>query len=127
MLSQAHPALSVHLCKDYETLQQQWMSLFATQRPIFWTERTPQIWQFVYFESSHCQKWHGVNYKGLVDAITSSLYLWYVYKDSYETLQQQLRPLIIAQQHPTSHAKSVPKIWHFVRNLRVLLNRHDRL
>lgn len=47
MLSQAHPTLRVHLCKDYETLQQQWMSLFATQRPIFWTEITPQSWQFV--------------------------------------------------------------------------------
>ena len=39
---------SLHAYKeDCEALQQQWMSLFATQRPIFWTEITPQIWQFV--------------------------------------------------------------------------------
>ena len=33
--------------EDFETLQQQWLSLLAVHHPICRTERVPQIWHFV--------------------------------------------------------------------------------
>ena len=79
---------------------------------------------YMEFDSSSCQKWHGIDNKEHIDAIRSTSSHLYTSKEGYETLKQQWMYLIIAQ-HPISCAERVPKTLHFVWNLRVVLGRND--
>ena len=115
------------LTEGYELLQHQWMSLLVVQHPICCAERVPQIWHFVCHPSIDLGgKWYHVKHEGLVVAIRSSSYLPYVFKEGFETPQQQWLSLI-AVKHPICHTERVPQIWLFAFHLSVDLGEkwHD--
>ena len=56
---------------------------------------------------------HGMNHKGLVDAVRRSSHPYHASKEAFEILQQQWMSLLSAQ-YDISNADGVPQIWHFV-------------
>ena len=66
---------------------------------------------------------HGMNHKGLVDAVKRSSNPYHASKEAFEILQQQWMPLFAAQ-YGISNADGVPQIWHFVWNLGVILGKN---
>ena len=56
---------------------------------------------------------HGMNHKGLVDAVRRSSHSYHTSKEAFEILQQQWMSLLLAK-YGISYADGVPQIWHFV-------------
>ena len=65
------------------------------------------------FDSSFCQKWHGIDHKEHIDAIRSTSNHIYTSKKGYDTLKQQCMSLLAAQ-HPNPRVERVLQIWCFV-------------
>ena len=68
---------------------------------------------YVKFESKPWQEMHGMNHKGLVDAVRRSSHPYHTSKEAFEILQQQWMSLLLTQ-YDISNADGVPQIWHFV-------------
>ena len=87
-------------------------------------EDAPNLVFYVKFESKPWQEMHGMNHKGLVDAVRRSSHPYHTSKEAFEILQQQWMSLIAAQ-YDIPNVHGVPQIWHFVWNLGVILGKND--
>ena len=65
------------------------------------------------FDSSFCQKRHGIDHEEHIDAIRSTSSHLYTSKECYDTLKQQCMYLLAAQ-HPNPRVERVLQIWYFV-------------
>ena len=75
---------------------------------------------FMKFESVFLQKWHYVDYKGFVDAISSSYNHSNKSVEDYETVKQKCMSPIAAE-HYISSAERVPQIRYISWNLGLVL------
>ena len=100
------------------------MSFLVAQHPISHIKRVLKILKCcIKFEGYFDRNDTIYTHKGLVHATRSSSHLLYTSKEGYGILKQQWMPLR-ASYHPNSCTERVPGIWHFARNLGVVLGRN---
>ena len=128
MLSKSCPN-PFHISKeDYESLQQQWMSLLAVYHPFSGAERVPKIWYFVYYlrvvdlginDTLQTKRDSQMLSEGLPNFPRAS-------NKDCATHQQQCMSLLRAH-HLITSAEIIPQILCFVCNLRADLGRNDTI